>query len=287
VSPYIHPFVAALQLSGHHVVVVIPDGPISWIGKAHAVSRTLTARSVCPASLVGSVCSSPACDKAEDRSHRWLVVDGSPASCVQIGLFHAGSSPDDFDMVISGPNHGRNASTIYGLSSGTVGGALEAALCRRKAVAVSFGSKDPQPEEVIQLACRRAVGLVEALLGAWHAEAELYSVNVPMHGDLATVPVRYATMADSYWTKGSLFAPVLVRRDDKMLRSYQFRWKPELSDIRAAEEESIEGDDLWASLNGYISVTPLKASLTVVGVHDRQLHVTHQLTPHVQRGSNG
>jgi 5'/3'-nucleotidase SurE len=39
-----------------------------------------------------------------------------------------GWAAKDIDLVISGPNHGPNASTIYNMSSETVGGALEGAL---------------------------------------------------------------------------------------------------------------------------------------------------------------
>jgi 5'/3'-nucleotidase SurE len=51
----------------------------------------------------------------------WILVNGTPASCIQLGLFNLFPNRPPIDLVISGPNHGRNASTIYNLSSGTVG----------------------------------------------------------------------------------------------------------------------------------------------------------------------
>ena len=65
----------------------------------------------------------------------WVRATCSPAGCVQLGLFHLFQDREPVDLVISGPNHGRNATAIFNLCSGTVGGAMEAALCRKKAIA--------------------------------------------------------------------------------------------------------------------------------------------------------
>ncbi|KAK2775159.1 TTL domain-containing protein [Colletotrichum kahawae] len=226
VSPYFAPFLAALHEAGHQTVVVIPDRPLSWIGKAHAVGKTLTAVSRCPASFSSSStgpCPVGCEDKPpeeDDRLHRWLVVDGPPASCTQLGLFHAGFAPADFDLVVSGPNHGRNASTVWALGSGTVGGAMEAA-----------------------------------------------HVNVPMVPGVADAPVRMTTTARGQWVTGGLFSPAAADPEKAALgREYRFRWAPQLADVKKQAEESPEGEDLWASVNGVISIAPLKASFTAVDV---------------------
>ncbi|OHF03565.1 TTL domain-containing protein [Colletotrichum orchidophilum] len=274
VSPYLAPLISALNEAGHTTVVVIPDKPLSWIGKAHAVGKTLTAASRCPLSFFSdgkTTCNVAGCEETEDRTHRWLVVDGLPASCTQIGLFHTpGLKPEDFDLVLSGPNHGRNASTVYALSSGTVGGAMEAAQCGRRAVALSFGSKEAQPAKIIRAACERAVALVEDLARTWHRDVEVYSVNVPMVADIADRPVRMTTTAHGRWITGGLFSPVVDADPEKLAasRTYQFRWAPQLADIKRQAEESPEGEDLWASLNGVISIAPLRASFTAVSVQE-------------------
>ena len=59
-----------------------------------------------------------------------MLILGTPSTCTNIGLYHA-SGEADFDLVIAGPNLGRNSSTAFTLSSGTVGGAMEAALVTR------------------------------------------------------------------------------------------------------------------------------------------------------------
>jgi 5'/3'-nucleotidase SurE len=56
---------------------------------------------------------------------------GTPSTCANIGLHYvAGDTP--YDLVISGPNFGRNSSTVFTLGSGTIGGAMEAALVHRE-----------------------------------------------------------------------------------------------------------------------------------------------------------
>ncbi|EQB57523.1 hypothetical protein CGLO_02336 [Colletotrichum gloeosporioides Cg-14] len=126
---------------------------------------------------------------------------------------------------------------------------MEAAQCGRRAVALSFGSKEPQPDGIIRAACVRAAALVGELAADWHPGVEVYSVNVPM------------------WVTGGLFSPAAADPEKAALkREYRFRWAPQLADVKKQAEESPEGEDLWASVNGVISVAPLKASFTAVGV---------------------
>ena len=254
------------------------------------MGKTLTATSVCPKSFAsagagaGTGCDlQPECDSA-CRAKHWLLVDGAPASCTQIGLFHCGYDVNEFDLVVSGPNHGPNASTIYNLSSGTVGGALEGALCGKKSIALSFGSKEPQATEVIQGACRRAVNLIENFVAAWNPEVELYNINIPMVPNVESRPMEYTKPTRAHWTKGSLFR--LVQPSGQVACSakpgFQFQWAPELTDIKKKREQSEPGEDLWALKNGIIryvisslapgranedSVTPFKANFTVVPIN--------------------
>lgn len=188
-SPYIYPFVSALQAAGHQTSVVLPDIPRSWIGKAHIVGSTLECSYYTPA----------------PGDHEWVLVTGTPASCTQLGLYHLFQDRPPPDLVISGPNFGRNATTIYNLSSGTVGGALEAALCQKKAIALSFASKDKQPPTVIAAAVRHSVKLIENLYNNWGSEVELYSINVPMIPDVEGNDIIYTQALQSSWSSGCLY----------------------------------------------------------------------------------
>ncbi|KKA18010.1 Acid phosphatase, partial [Rasamsonia emersonii CBS 393.64] len=228
-SPYVRPFVDALQDAGHRVSVAVPAESRSWIGKAHIIGASLKASYVHPdsfredgtwdSSVNNHEVSQNASEAKEDnqqqqapvrsRDNDWVVVsNGTPASCTQLGIYNLFTDRGPIDLVVSGPNHGRNASTIYNLSSGTVGGALEAATCGKRGIALSFGSKEEQDPEVIKAASRLSVRLIEHLYRNWDERVELYNLNVPMRADVESRPIRYTRALPNRWTKGSLYAEV-------------------------------------------------------------------------------
>lgn len=292
-SPYIRPLVDALKDAGHRVSVAIPAASRSWIGKAHIIGASLTATYVHPNSFredgtwvdesekeqntaapttttngympptPAASCehlnvSTPSSDENESEKEEdyWVVIsNGTPASCAQLGLYSLFPSRGNIDLVISGPNHGRNASTIYNLSSGTVGGALEAATCGKRGIALSFGSKDEQPPATIAAAARLSTRVIEYLYRNWDERVELYNLNVPMREDVETRPVRYTRALRNEWTKASLYAEVVEKvekqQKGKSNRIRQFCWDTELSDIKRSLAESPHGTDARTVLDGF------------------------------------
>lgn len=218
----------------------------------------------------------PSNDDNDTQANEWVVIqNGTPASCAQLGLYNLFTDRPPIDLVISGPNHGRNASTIYNLSSGTVGGALEAVFCGKRGVAISFGSKDPQPAEVISAAARLAVRIVGHLYRHWDERVELYNINIPMRADVETRPVQYTQTLPYYWSRGCLYAEVKgkmvngtsltngVNGVSKEMcngvsgdvahpkgKERHFKWSADLSDMKKTLQESEEGTDAHTVLNG-------------------------------------
>jgi 5'/3'-nucleotidase SurE len=242
-SPYILPLVNHLSAAGHDVCVVIPDRSRSWLGKAHVIeSPLITATAFQPL----------------DHLHEpWTIITGTPATCVHIGLYNICQNPDEIDLVISGPNHGRNATTIYNLSSGTVGGAMEAALCGKKGIALSFASKEPQRKETIDSACELSVKLIRLLHADWNPHVELYCINVPMLSDFGTPKIFYTAPQPCYWSKSSLFREIDIplqgsTKINGASSVRHFEWAPELSDIRQGVEKSKPGTDAWAIREGHV-----------------------------------
>lgn len=219
----------------------------------------------------------------------WVLVSGTPASCTQLGLHNLFQHLPPIDLVVSGPNFGRNATTIYNLSSGTVGGALEAALCRKKAIAISFASKDRQAPEVIDAAARISVRLIEKLYRKWGAGVELYNINVPMIPSVEASRILYTHALPSSWTSGCLYQELKTHghingsgiedgfngnvdghidrhiNNDPEANKHQdglkkpltskrkyFKWAPQLSDIARCVEESPPDTDAWAVKHGAI-----------------------------------
>ena len=241
----------ALSGAGHAVSVVLPDSPQSWISKAHLVGKSLTASPLIPNPLT------------EYEGVEWTLVNGTPASCTQLGLHHLTSHRGPVDLVVSGPNWGRNVTTLYNLASGTVGGALEAAQCGKKAIAISFASKNAQPSEIIEAACAISAKLIDHLYQNWASEVELYAINVPMIADIDSRNIVYTQSLPCYWTQSSLFHEVEKGKGGVETKSLgkpvrrrsgkrEFKWQPELDDVHRSVTESGEGTDGWAMKKGYI-----------------------------------
>lgn len=174
--------------------MVLPNKPCSWIGKAHLVGATVECSYSAPA----------------PGEQEWVLTSGTPASCTQLGLYHLFQDLPPVDLVVSGPNFGRNATTIYNLSSGTVGGALEAALCKKKAIALSFASKDVESSTTIGAAARISVKLIEKLYHNWGSGVELYNINVPMTAAIENHQILYTDALRSRWSSGSFYQELLT-----------------------------------------------------------------------------
>lgn len=111
----------------------------------------------------------------------------TPATCANIALHNL--YPSQIDLVISGPNLGRNTSSAFVLSSGTIGAAMSSSLAMVRSIALSYGVfVHPNPPEFEQPSHELALKIVEKLMDNWgqdstsprNGEVELYNVNVPL-----------------------------------------------------------------------------------------------------------
>ncbi|EZF32102.1 5'/3'-nucleotidase SurE [Trichophyton interdigitale MR816] len=291
-SPYIHSLIHTLQSSGHVVSVVLPHRQRSWIGKAHLVGATVKPTYFHPGTLFqddGTIHSLPRSEEGEgSEGDEWILIDSTPASCVQIGLFHYFQDRGPVDLVISGPNYGRNSTAVFSLSSGTIGGAMEAAVCGYKAIALSFAfsSRDHDPV-VISEAANHSVRLIEHLYKNWTSGVDLYSINVPLEQGISKSKILYTNILDNRWS-GSCFEAIdaelsgedpglqehLLRQKEEgstlngdtsgtsstRFQHKHFKWAPKFGDVYKSEQTSPPGNDGWAVRSGFTSVTPLKAN---------------------------
>jgi tubulin---tyrosine ligase len=281
-SPYVHSLVSTLQTTGHTVSVILPHSQRSWIGKAHIVGQTLTQTYFRPGTLLkddGVVSSKPFNDGKEE----WILVDGTPASCVQIGLYHEFKDRGPVDLVLSGPNFGRNTTAIFALSSGTIGGALEGAVCGKKAIALSYAFDSREHDaEVLAEAAKLSTRLVEKLMAEWPEDVHLYSINVPVKKGIGDAKIIYTEMLQNQWKHGSSFEELLAEEEDldpaereKEIREgqptpsliqeangniggqvstqpkKQYKWAPNFADVREAIRNAGSGDG-WTVLQGMV-----------------------------------
>jgi len=186
---------------------------------------------------------------------RRYAAEGSPADCVLAGL-HEVLKDNRPDLILSGVNRGNN-SAENALYSGTLGGAMEGALQQIPAMALSqyLGPKNAQIDDPFEAAKTHAAPLIRRLLPSLTNDTQdyrlFYNINFP--------PVP----ADA--VKGAMAAPQGFRRNT------HFAVEPHLSPsgrkflwIRGGEQHvpTEPGSDAAVNLDGYISVTPMRADLT-------------------------
>lgn len=97
---------------------------------------------------------------------------------------------------------------IFSAASGTIGAALEAALCGVRAVAVSFAYYRDHPftDADVSIASKTAVKVIQELWAHWPEGVELFSINVPLYGGILESPKVYTTHFNRARCR-SLFAP--------------------------------------------------------------------------------
>ncbi|KAF2181927.1 sure-like protein [Zopfia rhizophila CBS 207.26] len=221
-SPYIHSLVSTLQSAGHTVSVVLPHTQRSWIGKAHLVGKSIKPSYFRPAPLTtqngrlsntGTISNRPLPEGSQEEE--WILVDSTPASCVQIGLYHYFKSRGPIDLVVSGPNYGRNSTAVYSLSSGTIGGAMEAAVCGFKAIALSYAFFDRNHDpDIISGASALSAKLIQYLYNNWDPNTHLYSVNVPLVENVGQKKILFTEMLQNQWRSGSCFQEIEVPEEE-------------------------------------------------------------------------
>lgn len=185
---------------------------------------------------------------------RRFAAQGSPADCVLAALHDVMDARPD--LVLSGVNRGNNAAE-NALYSGTLGGAMEAALQGVPAVALSqyYGPGNTDLDDPFEAARQHGLSTLRRLLdrGVWSDDdyGIFYNVNFP------ALPGKAV--------KGLRAAPQGFRRDmgfgvqpTTSPSGRRFLW------VTGAPQQqpTAEGTDADWTLRGYIAVTPMRADLT-------------------------
>jgi 5'-nucleotidase len=181
-------------------------------------------------------------------------IDGTPVDCVYLALLHLVSRRPA--LVVSGINNGYNlGSDVF--YSGTVAGAVEAALRDVPAIAMSLEWKRGmhKTEEPFERAAGFAHALARAVLAQGLPPGTLLNVNVPSE----TSPHGYR------WTKlgKRIYRDQVDERADLRGRRYYWIGGP------ANGYGDVPGSDCHAVRDGVVSVTPLDLDLTHAGLLER------------------
>jgi 5'-nucleotidase len=172
-------------------------------------------------------------------------VEGTPGDCVILGL---GELAKGAELVVAGINEGANLGEDV-LISGTVGASLQALFRGLPAIAVSvsaLGSVNYRPAARIAARLARAIG--DGLL----PRRVVLNVNVPDRPAAELRGVLVTRLASRR------YADIVRRETDTRGKSYFWivRGRPEW--------ELDEGTDIWAIVNGFVSVLPLHSNLLCV-----------------------
>lgn len=271
-SPYVHYLVEELNsLNDWDLSVVVPDTQRSWIGKAHIIGKNVTAKYIYPGA-VGEPIEAPVAQPRADRKGEWTLLDGTPASCANIGIHHLYQDKGPVDLVISGPNYGRNSSAVYIMSSGTVGASMEAALNGKKTISVSYGFESRQHNPAhIAMASKIAAKLCKYLYENWDSRVQVYTVNIPLQDSLnENTKIVFTDILNNQWN--SVFVPWDEYEARKQRGEYdtdkhpdlasdggnrderlvQFKWKPDFPTAEKTFAASPPGTDAWALREGMI-----------------------------------
>ena len=226
-----------------------------------------------------------------------MLVDGTPSTCTNVGLFTGDAlfqTDHPTDLVLSGPNFGRNTGTAFSLSSGTLGGALAGSLSGVRSIAISFChfKKSPptldrrlappltkeQFADYASVACRYSAKLCSKLWDSWDHDAQVqaYSINVPICESLQRPEVHWTKV----WASQHVQLYPLPSMPDVPLRIEPLGVHPDESEgddspgpylafrpnlARAMCPADPEpGTDVWAIHHGYISVSRFVASFAEV-----------------------
>ena len=186
---------------------------------------------------------------------RRYAAEGSPADCVLAGIYDVlqGARPD---LVLSGVNRGNNAGENV-LYSGTVGGAMEAALQGVPAIALSqfMGPETEDTDDPFEASRIHGPDLVRRLLDHGHWDKGdyrvFYNVNFPPKPAAAVLGTRVA--AQGYRTETFFGVEPHISPSGR-----KFLW------ITGGPQHTptLPGTDVAVNLEGYVSVTPMRADLT-------------------------
>lgn len=214
-----------------HVTVVAPDGPRSGMSNAISVNKPMTLRRLID----------------PDRPDAAIyVTNGTPSDCMKLaldGLF--GSNPRNIDLVVSGINHGYNAS-INSIYSGTMGAALIGAEHNIPSIGFSF----EQETEHIDLSHFMPIlpEVMRVIQEKGWPENVCFNVNVP---DGKLKGIRWTRQCKGHWTE-----EIMQRGEEDGDLLY---W---LTGYYVNDEPEARDTDQWALTHGYISIQPCTVDLT-------------------------
>lgn len=275
-APYIKYLVDEINRSTDwDLSIVVPDQQRSWIGKAHFAGKTLTSTYIYTTTSTDEKNASINAydgpyntpqEKFGPDHQEWCLLDSTPAACADIGIHHlySQSKSKPVDLVLSGPNFGKNSSNLYIMTSGTVGAAIEAVTHGVPAIAMSYSFNNLDHDyDILKEAAKISVRLVRDLYQKLKSnnKIDLFTVNIPLVESLklGTTKIKYAPILKNTWK--SIYSPAPELNE---LGQQQFVWNPDFKAVYKHGLQDYSYTDSRILLEENISITPLNATFDAV-----------------------
>ena len=223
-----------------HVTVVAPNDPMSGMGHAITVNRPLRLNLL-----------------KKEENYQEYVCSGTPVDCVKMGL-KVVLENQKVDLLISGINHGSNASSnvIY---SGTMGAAIEGAMEGIKSV--GFSLLDYHHDADFSQVTDYIRDIIAKIIETPVPKGIALNVNIPKIKKEDIKGVKVCTQADAYWEED------YISRKDPWNGDYYWL-TGEFIDRDIAPDS-----DIHALKENYISIVPIQYDLTAHSVIENLKHL--------------
>ena len=210
------------------VVVVAPDKPQSGMGHAITINSTLRVNK----------------HKVEDGVE-WYSTSGTPVDCVKLAVNNIIDGKPD--LILSGVNHGSNAS-INVLYSGTMSAAIEG--CLEGVPSIGFSLLDWSIDADFTASKHYAAIIIKEVLSSGLPDRTCLNVNIPKLGLKEISGIKVCRQAVANWEER------FDKREDPFGKEYYWLTG------NFVNYDQGKDTDIWALENGYVSVCPVQTDLT-------------------------
>ena len=210
----------------YSVTTIAPDRGRSWIGKAITTKKKLRLKKIIYEGI------------------DMYLLDGTPADCVQIGLYDLVETRPK--IVLSGINIGLNIGRARTLSSGTIGAAIEGSIDGVKAIASSLSIPltmrenktdfyNPKNYRYFENAAQITTKVTSIVIDNVFDGVDLFSLNIPfdatVNTSLSITTLFKARYGRLFYRTGNTFI--------HQTPPVEFKNMDEYSDLRAIHDNTI------------------------------------------------
>ena len=174
------------------------------------------------------------------------ACSGTPADCIKIALNQILDRKPD--LVLSGINHGSNASVSL-FYSGTVAAAIEA--CMNGIPSIAFSVDDHSPDADFRLAAQYARPIIQKILESGLPIGTCLNINFPRISPEECKGIRICRQTIGVWKEE------FEKRTDP--QGHDYFW---LTGEFSNDEPLAEDTDEWALAHNYGAIVPVSVDLT-------------------------